>query len=158
VTFAGRAVTTARLLYIADIEHDPDAPPGLVEFARANGFRSIFAAPLLRDGRAIGAIGVTHRAVEGFTPKQGALLETFADQAVIAIENVRLFTELQEKNSALTQAHAQITETLEQQTATADILRVIASSPTDLQPVFKAIIESATRLCGARVGHLFRFD
>src|SRR5207245_2225073 len=93
-TFASRVVTMARPLYIADIEHDPDAPSGLVEFARANGFRSIFAAPMRRDEQTIGVIAVTHRNVGGFTPEQGALLKTFADQAVIAIENVRLFKEL----------------------------------------------------------------
>jgi two-component system, NtrC family, sensor kinase len=77
---------------------------------------------------------------------------------VIAIENVRLFTELQERNRALTQAHAQVTEALEQQTATSEILRVISSSPTDLQPVFSTIVENAARLCDARFTALFRFD
>src|SRR5262249_16388962 len=77
------------------------------------------------------------------------LLKTFADQAVIAIENVRLFTELQGKNKALTTAHAQVSESLEQQTATAEILRVISSSPTDVQPVFHAVAQSAARLCEA---------
>jgi signal transduction histidine kinase/putative methionine-R-sulfoxide reductase with GAF domain len=158
VTFVGRVVTTERLLYIADIEHDRDAPRGLVEFARANGFRSIYCAPMLRGGQVIGAIGVTHRDVDGFTPEQGALLETFADQAVIAIENVRLFTELQERNRALTDAHAQVTEALEQQTATSEILRVISRSPTDLQPVLDAIAESAARLCDARDTVIWRPD
>jgi two-component system, NtrC family, sensor kinase len=87
--------------------------------------------------------------VDPFTGRQIALLQTFADQAVIAIENVRLFTELQQKNRALTQAHGQVTEALEQQTATSDILRVISSSPTDLQPVLDALVESASRLCQA---------
>jgi two-component system, NtrC family, sensor kinase len=82
-----------------------------------------------------------------FTDNQIALMETFADQAAIAIENVRLFTELQEKNRALTEAHARVIESLEQQTATAEILRVISSSPTDVQPVFDAIAEQAMRLC-----------
>src|SRR5262249_48901356 len=72
---------------------------------------------------------------------------TFADQAVIAIENVRLFTELREKNRALTQAHAQVSESLEQQTATSEILRVISSSPTDSKPVLDAVARSAMRLC-----------
>src|SRR5262249_59026388 len=87
-----------------------------------------------------------------------SLVQTFADQAVIAIENVRLFTELQQKNEALTQAHAQVTETLEQQTATADILRVISSSPTDIQPVFDIIGERAEQLCDAAISMVSRFD
>src|SRR5262249_5372364 len=82
----------------------------------------------------------------------------FADQAVIAIENVRLFTELQEKNQALTQAHAQVTETLEQQTATSEILRVISSSPTDVQPVLDTVVSSAARFCGANDVTLFQVD
>jgi signal transduction histidine kinase len=151
VTFVGRVVATARLLYIADIEHDRDAPQGLVEFARANSFRSIYAAPMLRDGHTIGVIAVTHRDVDGFTPKQGALLETFADQAVIAIENVRLFTELETRNRDLPEA-------LDQQTATSDILRIIASSPTDVEPVFDAVAQSAARLCDSRDAHIFRRD
>jgi len=149
VTFVGRAVAAGRLLYIADIDNDRDAPPSLVEFARANGFRSIIAAPMLRHGHTIGGIGVTHRNVDGFTSKQGALLQTFADQAVIAIENVRLFTELQEKNRALTEAHEQVSEALERQTATSEILRVISGSPTNLQPVLNAVAERAARLCSA---------
>jgi two-component system, NtrC family, sensor kinase len=143
-TFAGRVVATARLSYIADIEHDPDAPSGLVEAARANGYRSIFAAPMLRGGRAIGVIGVFHRNVGGFTREQGALLQTFADQAVIAIENVRLFNETK--------------ESLDRQTATSEILRVIASSPTDLQPVLDALARSAVRFCGAYDATLFQVD
>src|SRR5262249_13040884 len=86
------------------------------------------------------------------------LLQTFADQAVIAIENVRLFTELQEKNQALTAAHAQVTESLEQQTATAEILRVISGSPTDLQPVMDTVAENASRVCGATDSLIFRLD
>ena len=93
-----------------------------------------------------------------FSAKQIALLETFANQAVIAIENVRLFTELQEKNRALTEAHAQVTESLEQQTATSEILRIIASSPTDLQPVLDAVVASAARVCGADDVVLARID
>src|SRR5215470_285009 len=109
VTFAGRVVRAGRLLYVADIEHDADVPRGLLEVARANGFRSILATPMLRDGHVIGVVAVAHSDAHGFTSKQGALLETFADQAVIAIENVRLFSETR--------------ETLEQQTATSEILR-----------------------------------
>ena len=150
-TFASRVVMMARPLYISDIEHDPDAPTGLVEFARANGFRSIFAAPMRRDDQTIGVIAVTHRHVGGFTPEQGTLLKAFADQAVIAIENVRLFKELQTSNHDLTTA-------LDKQTATGDILRVISQSQTDVQPVFDAIVQSAVRLCGAMYGTVSRFD
>jgi signal transduction histidine kinase len=96
--------------------------------------------------------------VREFTAAQIQLLETFADQAVIAIENVRLFTELQEKNNALTTAHAQVTEALDQQTATSEILRVISSSPTDVQPVFDTIVASAARLCDADFSAVARFE
>jgi GAF domain-containing protein len=110
----------------------------------------------MREGVPIGAILIRRTTVQPFTAKQIALLQTFADQAVIAIENVRLFTELQEKNRALTQAHAQVTESLEQQTATAEILQVISSSPTELQAVFDTIVANAVRLCGAAFGGLQR--
>jgi GAF domain-containing protein len=150
-TFASRVVTMARPLYIADIERDPNAPLGLVEFARANGFRSIFAAPMRHEDQTIGLIAIIHRNVGAFTPEQGALLKTFADQAVIAIENVRLFKELQASNRDLTEA-------LEQQTATSEILKVISRSPTDVQPVFDAIAESAARLCGAFDAVVYRVD
>jgi GAF domain-containing protein len=116
------------------------------------------AVPMLRKDQPIGAIAVTRGEVKPFSEREVALLRTFADQAVIAIENVRLFTELQQKNDALTQAHAQVTEALEQQTATAEILQVISSSPTDVQPTFDAIAVSATRLCEGEQGTVFRFD
>src|SRR4029434_2788967 len=105
--------------------------------------------PLLREGTSIGVIIIRRVEVRPFSDTQITLLQTFADQAVIAMENVRLFTELQEKNRALTQAHAQVTETLDQQTATSEVLRVIAGSPTDLQPVLDTLVESAGRLCQA---------
>src|SRR5207247_3255069 len=111
------------------------------------GVRTVLAAPLLREGAGIGVILIRRLEIRPFTDKQIELLKTFADQAVIAIENVRLFKELREKNEALTLAHAQVSETLEQQTATAEILRVISSSPTDVQPVFDVIVERAVRLC-----------
>src|SRR5262249_55875655 len=125
---------------------------------RRTGIQTIVAMPLLREQTAIGAIIIRRLEVRPFSEKQIRLLQTFADQAVIAIENVRLFTELQEKNRALTHAHAQVAESLEQQTATSDILRVISSSPTDVQPVFETIARSATTLCEADLCHLYRFD
>src|SRR4029077_14037186 len=108
--------------------------------------------------RPVGAIVVFRQERRRFTDSEIQLLKTFADQAVIAIENVRLFTELEEKNRALTEAHAQVSEALEQQTATAEILRVISSSPTDVQPVFDTIVSSAVRLCDGLFGALYRFD
>src|SRR5262249_44395282 len=116
------------------------------------------AVPMLRDGEAIGVIAIGRFEAGAFSDKQIALIKTFADQAIIAIENVRLFTELQEKNRALAEAHIQVTESLDQQTATAEILRVISSSPTDIQPVFDALARSAVRLCGAYDATLFRVD
>jgi GAF domain-containing protein len=113
---------------------------------------------MLHEGTPIGAISVAGAKPAAFSQRQVDLLQTFADQAVIAIENVRLFTELQEKNHALTEAHAQVTESLEQQTATAEILRVIASSPTDLEPVMEAVAENATRVCGATDASIFRLE
>ncbi len=145
-------------LNIADAQTDPRVPEAVQTSARGRGYRSWVTVPLLSPDGAVGTIAVTRREPGGFTDDEIALLKTFADQAVIAIENVRLFTELQEKNRALTQAHAQITETLERQTATSEILSVISSSPTDVQPVFDTIVRSAPRLCGAKFCILYRFD
>src|SRR5438034_7091367 len=102
---------------------------------------------MFRGDDILGVIILYKLEVQPFTDKQVELVETFADQAVIAIENVRLFTELEQKNRALSAAHAQVAEALEQQTATSEILGVISSSPTDIQPVFDTLAESAGRLC-----------
>jgi GAF domain-containing protein/anti-sigma regulatory factor (Ser/Thr protein kinase) len=132
---------------IADTETDLGVPEVLRANARARGYRSWVTVPLLRQDEAVGTITVTRSEAGGFTAEEIELLETFADQAVIAIENARLFSELQERNEALTHAHAQVSEALEQQTATSEILKVIASSPTSTQPVFDAIARNAARLC-----------
>src|SRR5262245_64481574 len=109
----GRCVLTRAAVHLADYEA-PDAPAGVRDVAKAGGWRSALAVPMFRGEQIIGAIFVSRATPGAFADREIALLQTFADQAVIAIENVRLFTELQEKNQALTQAHAQVTEALEQ--------------------------------------------
>jgi len=155
---SSRAVIDREPVHVHDIAAAEAEFPISAKTARTRGTRTCLSTPLLREGVPIGVIGIRRQEVHPFTDKQIALLKTFADQAVIAIENVRLFTELQEKNRALTQAHAQVSEALEQQTATSDILRVISSSPTDVQPVFEAICQSAVRLFGAYAGAIVRSD
>jgi GAF domain-containing protein len=152
---SGRAILTAAAVEIPDIIADEEYRSAE---AKEAGFRSLLGVPILRGGRAVGAIVIYRTEAGQFADKHIELLKTFADQAVIAIENVRLFTELQEKNRALTQAHAQVSEALERQTATSEILRVISSSPTDVQPVFDTIVRSAGQLCSAESAAVYRFD
>jgi signal transduction histidine kinase/putative methionine-R-sulfoxide reductase with GAF domain len=156
-TATGRVLLTGAVDHTHDLTSDPASPAG-AWIARIGGFRTNVVVPMLRDGQPIGSIGVARQERQPFSEAEIALLKTFADQAVIAIENVRLFTELQEKNRALTQAHAQVSESLEQQTATGEILRVISSSPTEVQPVFDAVAESAARLCESFDSAIWRRD
>jgi len=148
-TVMGRAVLQAQAIQVADLMTEEREYRLGWELAQRWELRTVMAVPLLREGAALGAIVLRRREVRPFTERQIALLQTFADQAVIAIENVRLFTELQARNRELTEA-------LEQQTATSEILRVISSSPTDVQPVFDAIVQSALRLCDATYSGVFR--
>src|SRR5262249_7043168 len=148
---------TRSVVHIPDIEESP-TPEHVRQVGRLLGFRGVVGVPMLREGEAVGALLVARHEPGSFSDGEVGLLRTFAAQAVIAIENGRLFTELQEKNTALTEAHAQVSESLEQQTATSEILGVISQSPTDLQPVFDAIVDSAARLCQAAFGTLHRFD
>ena len=157
-TVGGRAVLERRRVHVEDLQaEEREYPLGSANAKRA-GHRTILSIPLLREGVAIGNIQVRRDEVRRFTAKQIALLETFADQAVIAIENARLFEEVQEKNRALTEANAQLTDALEQQTATSKILRVISASPTDVRPVFETVVENAVRLCDADRALIHRFD
>src|SRR5262249_2613312 len=115
------------------------------------GVRAAVGVPLLREGVVVGILSVIRTEPRPFSQKQIELVETFADQAVIAIENVRLFDEVQQRTDDLSEA-------LEQQTASSELLRVISSSPGELEPVFQAMLENATRICEAKLGLLFRFE
>jgi PAS domain S-box-containing protein len=144
-TAPSRAMIDGKVVQIVDLQTvDADEFPEARELGAKLGFRSALAAPLLRDDVSIGAISLRRGEAGEFGPRQVELLKTFAAQAVIAIENVRLFTELR--------------ESLEQQTATAEVLQVINSSPEDLTPVFDAMLAKATRLSEAAFGILWTYD
>ena len=115
------------------------------------GFRSVLGIPLMREGAPIGVIGLGRKTVRPFTENQIALVTTFADQAVIAIENARLFDEVQARTRELTKS-------LEQQTAASQVLQVISSSPGELEPAFQTMLENATRLCGAGIGVIWKYE
>jgi GAF domain-containing protein/HAMP domain-containing protein len=137
---AGALIRQGAVAQMTDVEVDWAAHPRLIATARMRGFRSVLWSPLMREGVAVGVISVTRVEPGPFAPHHVELLQTFADQAVIAIENVRLFNETK--------------EALERQTATAEILRVISGSITDTQPVFDAIVQSCRRLFGGKSVHL----
>src|SRR5262245_26867331 len=143
-TCAGRVLLEGRPVQIPDCEADPEykAPDVL----RAGGNRAMLGVPLLREGLPIGVLTLTRSTARPFTDKQIELATTFADQAVIAIENVRLFDEVQARTRELS-------ESLEQQTATSEVLQVISSSPGELEPVFQAMLQNAVRICGAKFGN-----
>jgi two-component system, NtrC family, sensor kinase len=148
-TVAGRVVSAGKAVQIADVLADPEYE--FKEGAKVGGVRTMLGVPLLREGTPVGVIALSRRTVQPFTDKQVELVQTFADQAVIAIENVRLFEAEQKRTEELRDA-------LEQQTATADVLRVISSSPGELEPVFEAMLANAVRICNARFGNLLLFD
>jgi GAF domain-containing protein len=144
----GRVVFEGKAVQIRDILEDPEYK--LAEVGQA-GARTILGVPLLRQGAPIGVLLVIRRRVQAFTDKQIELLTSFADQAVIAIENVRLFDEVQARTRELS-------ESLEQQTATSEVLGVISSSPGEIEPVFQAILANATRLCEGKFGTLNLYE
>ena len=155
-TATGRVLLTGKAVQIADVEADPEYT--FSEGQRAGGFRTVLAVPLEREGETIGVIVLCRTKVHPFTDKQIDLVQNFAAQAVIAIENARLLNELRQRTSDLTERTADLTEALEQQTATSEVLQVISSSPGDLEPVFASMLENAVRICDATFGNIYRCD
>src|SRR5439155_1480990 len=148
----GRALVDKKTIRVHDLAAEIETEyPESKERQKFSGTRTMLVTPLLREGVPIGTINIRRTEVRPFSEKHVKLLETFADQAVIAIENVRLFNELDTRNR-------QLTEALEQQTATSEILRVIASSPTDIQPVLDVVAKNAARLCDADDAQILRIE
>src|SRR5262249_18869428 len=148
-SLAGRAALERRPIHTHDIAADPEL--GSQPQARAENLHTMLTVPLLRDGEPLGVLALARSEVRPFADKQVELVTTFADQAVIAIENVRLFEEVQARTRAATQA-------LLRQTATTNVLRVIASSPTNVQPVLQTVADNAARLCGATQVIVYRLE
>ena len=149
---AGRAVVDGKSVHLRDVlASEGDEFPDGREIARRDGARSVLTVPLMREDESVGVIILRRTEVRPFTDKQIALLKTFADQAVIAIENVRLFDEVQAKT-------ADLSESLRQQTATSEVLEIISSSPGNVDPVFQTILSRATRLCEADFGILYHYQ
>jgi len=141
-SISGRCVLEGKIAHVHDVLADPEFT--LHDAQRIEGFRTALGVPLLREGIVIGTIFLTRTKVDPFSQKQVELVTTFAAQAVIAIENTRLLNELR--------------ESLEQQTATSEVLKVISSSPGELKPVFEGILANATRICEATFGHVWLFE
>ncbi|MGB6540385.1 MAG: GAF domain-containing protein [Xanthobacteraceae bacterium] len=145
----GRVVLGSKPVQISDVLADPEYRA--TDHQRAFGYRTILGVPLVRDGTTIGTFSLNRDEVSPFTDKQIELVSTFAAQAVIAIENARLLNELRQRT-------ADLTEALQQQTATAEVLQVISGSPGDVKPVFSTMVEKAVRICDASFGNIYRWD
>ena len=149
-TTMGRVVNMREVVQIDDIRTAPESSMRIATVKLANA-RSLVAVPMIKGNEVIGVIAIYRQEVRRFTDKQVALLANFAAQAVIAVENTRLLNELRQRTNDLS-------ESLEQQTATSEVLRVISSSPGDLQPVFQVMLQNAARICEARAGNIYRWE
>jgi len=150
----GQVISTNQVVHIADVRTNPaylEGSPGIVGLSNLGGARTLVDVPMLKDAKLVGTIGVYRQEVRPFTDKQIELLNNFAKQAVIAIENTRLLRELRQRTDDLT-------ESLEQQTATSEVLESISSSPGELEPVFQKMLENATRVCGAKFGTMVLYE
>jgi GAF domain-containing protein len=158
----GRMLATKSVIHVADLSAEAayieQSTPALVSAVELGGTRTLLAVPMLKEHELIGAFFLSRQEVRPFTEKQLALVQNFAAQAVIAIENPRLLNELRQRTTDLTERTAELAEALEQQTGTSEVLQVVSSSPSDLQPVFAAMLENAVRICGATFGNIFRWD
>jgi two-component system, NtrC family, sensor kinase len=148
-SMVGRVLLEKRTVQILDAQVDPEYE--LTKIVSIGDYRTMLGVPLLREGDPVGVIVLTRCTVQPFTQRQIDLVATFADQAVIAIENARLFDEVQTRTRELT-------ESLRQQTATSEVLEIISSSPSDLGPVFQKMLENATRICGANFGQMNLYE
>jgi hypothetical protein len=160
-TPTGRMIANKTVVHVADLRAEKayaDRDPWIVAGVELGDVRTVLMVPMLKKSELIGAFSVYRQEVRPFSDKQIALAQNFAAQAVIAIENARLLNELRRRTTDLTERTADLTEALEQQTATSDVLKVISSSPGDLQPVFDTMLANATRLCEATHGHVWTFD
>src|SRR6478672_10073671 len=157
----GRMIATKTAIQVANLAEEQvytERNPWTVAGVELGGVRTMLAVPMLKENELIGALTIYRQEVRPFADKQIALVTSFATQAVIAIENARLLSELRERTADLSLRTADLTEALEQQTATSEVLQVISSSPGDLEPVFSTMLEKALRICDAKFGNIYRWD
>ena len=160
-SFGKRLIATKSAIQIADLAADEDyieRNPTVVAAVELGRVRTVLAVPMLKEDALIGELVLNRQEVRPFTEKQIALVLNFASQAVIAIENARLLNELRQRTIDLSNRTTELSESLERQTATSEVLKVISSSPGDLEPVFATMLEKAVRICDAKFGNIYRRD